>query len=241
VNWQDHSRGRMRFISYASLPCAGVLAAVLYGCSGGFEAPVSVDYRQIGFCDSYAAPSGAQAARPNEVFIVYKIDTVDNTKRNSDFTFLPTRLWVERATVKQGADAGPTKTPGVAKPATDKSPWVAEPGEARVWVARRASRRFVPSDTNFAQAMGVRAATATVISSSAKTPINGYSIVTVTKLGEDRPVDQISFSLNYDPQEGEGWALPADPQVILNNTDGARASWPYPENCQDLALDKVAT
>jgi hypothetical protein len=231
----------MRSISYASLPCLGVLTAVLSGCSGSFEAPVSIDYRQIGFCNTYATPSGAQAARPNEVFVVYKIDTVDNTKRNGDFTFLPTRLWIERATVKQGADGGTNKTPGMAKPATDKSPWVSEPGEARVWVARRASRRFVPSDTNFAQAMGVRAATATVIAPSAKTPINAYAIVTVTKPGEDRPVDQIAFSLNYDPQEGEGWALPADPQVILNNTDAARTSWPHPENCQDLALDKLAT
>jgi hypothetical protein len=230
----------MRSISYTSLPCLGVLTAVLSGCSGSFEAPVSIDYRQIGFCNAYAAPSGAQAARPNEVFVVYKIDTVDNTNRNGDFTFLPTRLWIERATVKQGADGGTNKTPWVAKPATDKSPWVAKPGEVPDWVARRASRRFVPGDTNFAQAMGVRAATATVISPGAKTAINGYSIVTVTKPEEDRPVDQISFSLNYDPQEGEGWAIPADPLVVLNNTDAARTSWPHPENCQDLALDKVA-
>ena len=95
---------RMSWISYASLPCAGVLTALLQGCSGGFDPPASIDYRQIGFCNTYATPKGTQTARPNEVYIIYKIDTVDNTKRNTDFMFLPTRLWVERATVKQAAD-----------------------------------------------------------------------------------------------------------------------------------------
>ena len=231
----------MSSILYTSLPCFGVLTTVLSGCSGGFDPPVSIDYRQIGFCNSYAAPGGAQAVRPNEVFIVYKIDAVDNTKRNADFTFLPTRLWVERATAKERVEGGTNTTPPMAKPATDKSPWVANPGEAQDWVARRASRRFVPNDTNFAQAMGVRGAIATVISPGAKTAINGYSIVTVTKPDGDHPVDHISFSLNYDAQEGEGWAIPADPPVVLNNTTGAQTSWPHPENCQDLALDKVAT
>jgi hypothetical protein len=41
--------------------------------------------------------------------------------------------------------------------------------------------------------------------------MNGYSIVAVVKPDKDRQVDQISFSLNYDPQLGEGWAIPADP------------------------------
>jgi hypothetical protein len=231
----------MRSIFYTSLPCVGVLTTVLSGCSGGFDPPVSIEYRQIGFCNSYAAPAGAQAVRPNEVYIVYKIDAVDNTKRNADFTFLPTRLWVERATAKERVEAGTNKTPPMARPATDNPPWVASPGEAQDWVARRASRRFVPNDTNFARAMGVRGATATVISPGAKTAINGYSIVTVTKPDGDRPVDHVSFSLNYDAQEGEGWAIPADPPVVLNNMTGAQTSWPHPENCQDLALDKVAT
>jgi hypothetical protein len=231
----------MNWISHASLPCAAVLTALLQGCSGGFDPPVSIDYRQIGFCDTYASPKGTQAARPNEVYIIYKIDTVDNTKGNADFMFLPTRLWVERATVKQADDAGASKASPVSKPAADKSPWVLPPGGVQDWFARRASRRFVPSETNFAQAMGVRAVTPATIPPGVKTKINGYSIVTVTKPEEDRPVDHISFSLNYDRQEGEGWALPADPPVLLNDTDATRTSWPHPENCQDLALDKVAT
>jgi hypothetical protein len=149
---------------------------------------------------------------------------------NADFTFLPARLYVERATAKEGAERGTNKTPRVAKP-----------GEMQDWFARRASRRFVPNNTSFVQAMGVREATAAVISPRAKTAINGYSMVAVAKPDEDHPVDQISFSLNYDPQEGDGGSIPADPPVVLNNTNAAQTSWPHPDNCQDLALDKLAS
>jgi hypothetical protein len=232
---------RMSSRLYTSLPCFGLLTAVLAGCSGSSDAPASVDYRQIGFCNTYSTPGGVRAVKPNEVFIVYKIDAVDNTKRNADFTFLPTRLYVDRATAKQGAEGGTNKTPRVTKPGTTKTPWMAEPGKTQDWFVRFDSRQFVPNDTSFAQAIGVGAATATVISPGAKTAINGYAIVMVAKPDEDLPVDQILFSLNYDPQEGEGWAIPADPPVVLNNTNAAQTSWPHPENCQGLALDRIAS
>jgi hypothetical protein len=217
---------RMSLRLYQAMPCFGVLAAVL----SSSDAPVSVDYRQIGFCNTYTTPGGVRDSKPNEVFVVYKIDAVDNAKRNADFTFLPARLYVERATAEEGAERGTNKTPRVAKP-----------GEMQDWFARRASRRFVPNNTSFVQAMGVREATAAVISPRAKTAINGYSMVAVAKPDEDHPVDQISFSLNYDPQEGDGGSIPADPPVVLNNTNAAQTSWPHPDNCQDLALDKLAS
>jgi hypothetical protein len=225
---------------YASLPCLGLLTAVLSGCSGSSDAPARIDYRQIGFCNTYSTPNGVQTAKPDEVFIVYKIDVVDNTKRNADFTFLPGRLYVERATAKQEAGRGTNETPWVANPATGKTSWVAEPGEKQEWVARLASRRFVPKNTVFAQAMGIREATATVISRGVKTAINGYAMVAVAKPDENYPVDKISFSLNYDRQEGDGGSIPADPPIVLNNPSAAQTAWPHPDNCHDLALDRAA-
>jgi hypothetical protein len=71
--------------------------------------------------------------------------------------------------------------------------------------------------------------------------MNGYSIVPVVKPDKDRQVDQISFSLYYDPQLGEGWTIPADPPVVLNSTNAAQTSWPHPDNCQELTLDRVAS
>ena len=142
--------------------------------------------------------------------------------------------------MKQAAERETNKAPQVTKPGTNKTTWVATLGETQNWFARLDSLRFVPNDTSFAQAMGVRAATATVISPDAKTAINGYSVVAVVKPDKDRQVDQISFSLNYDPQLGEGWAIPADPPMVLNSTNPAQTSWPHPDNCQDLTLDRVA-
>jgi hypothetical protein len=68
-----------------------------------------------------------------------------------------------------------------------------------------------------------------------------YSIIAVVKPDEDRPVEQISFNLSYDPQEGDGDQISADPPVGLDNTNAARTSWPHPDNCQDLALDRLAS
>jgi len=225
---------------YQALPSLGVLASVLSGCSGGSNAPVSIDYRQIGFCNTYATSSGERAAKPNEVFIVYKIDAVDNTKRKTEFTFFPTRLYVERATVKEAAAGGTNKTPPGTKPESIRTPWIAKPGETQTpeWMTRLGSRRFLPNDTGFAQAMGVQALAPMVVSPAAKTAINGYSVVAVVKPEEDRPVDQISFSLNYDPQEGDGGSIAADPPIVLNDTRAAQTSWPHPDKCQELTLDK---
>ncbi len=234
---------RMSFRLYQALPGVGALAAALAGCTGNSAAPASIDYHQIGFCNTYATPGGERAAKPDEVFIVYKIDAVDNTKRNADFTFLPTRLYVDRAIVKEGAGAGTNKAPLAAKPETNRMGWVAQTGETPEWIAKLGSRRFIPNDTSFAQAMGVRAASATVVPASVKTAINGYSMVAVVNPDEGRPAEQIFFSLNYDRQEGEDLieSVPADPPVILNNTTAAQTSWPHPANCRDLALDKLAS
>ncbi len=224
-----------------SLPFVGVMTAVLSGCSGGSTVPAGIDYRQMGFCNTYTTPGGVRTAKPNEVFVVYKIDAVDNAKRNADFTFLPTRLYVDRATAQQGAERGANETPGADKAATNKTPWVAKPGAMQDWVARLDSRRFISNDTSFAQAMGVRAIAPAVISHGAKTEINGYSIVAVAKPDANRPVDQISFNLSYDSQEGDGGSIAADPSVVMNKTNAAQTLWPHPDNCHDLALDRVAS
>jgi hypothetical protein len=44
----------------------------------------------------------------------------------------------------------------------------------------------------------------------------------------------------YDVQE-EGDSIPADPTVVLNNTNAAQTAWPHPANCQELTLDKLAS
>jgi hypothetical protein len=207
-----------------SLPCFGLIAALLSGCSDSSTSPVSIDYRQIGFCNTYTTPGGVRASKPNEVYVVYKIDAVDNAKGGADFTFVPARLYVDPA------EWGLKETA-----------WKTRPGDAQDLWYRRDRRRYISSDTSFAQAMGVRGLAASDISHAAKTEINGYSIVEVPKPGEDRPVEQISFKLFYDRHEGGEDFFPTDPPVVLNNTNAAQTSWPHPDNCQELTFAKTAS
>jgi hypothetical protein len=50
----------------------------------------------------------------------------------------------------------------------------------------------------------------------------------------------VFYKLAYDVQEG-GDSVPADPPVVLNNSNSAQTAWPHPENCQELPLDKFAS
>jgi hypothetical protein len=209
---------------YYSLPCFGLLAAGLAGCADN-STPVSIDYHQIGFCNTYTTPGGARASQPNEVYVVYKVDAIDNTKRNADFNFVPTRLYVDRA--EWGAN---------------QTPWKTKPFEMQDWFARRDHRHFVSNDTSFAKSMGIRAAVPVAIQQAAKTEIGGYSIVTIAFFDENEKVQagQTFYKLAYDAQEG-GDSVPADPPVVLNNTNAAQTTWPHPANCQELTLDKLAS
>lgn len=202
---------------YRSLPCIGLVTAALSGCADNSSAPVSINYRQIGFCNTYATSGGARASKPNEVYVVYKVETIDNPQRNADFTFLPTRLYVDSA--EWGAS---------------QMRWESKPGEMQDFFAARDQRRFIANDSSFAQALGVRALEASVISHGAKKEIAGYSIVVTPLPGEGQPVER-AVKLSYEPQTGD----PADPPVAVNNVNPSQSSWPHPANCQDLALDRT--
>lgn len=217
---------------FYSTPCLGVLAALLTGCGGDSTAPAVIDYHQVGLCDVYTAPGGARAAKPNEVYVVYKIGAVDNTKRNVDFTFLPARLYVDRVTAQQQAEWKLNAPQSLTKPI----------GTADLF-GQRNNRRYVSKDTGFAKTIGVRAAEPMVISHAAKMEINGYSIVAAAVPGENNEtaINQTFFKLAYDPQEGDGESIPADPPVVLNNTNAAQTAWPHPANCEALMLQKPAS
>jgi hypothetical protein len=217
---------------YYSMPFFGGLAAVLSGCTGSSTAPANIDYRQIGLCDTYTTSGGAQMSKANEVYVIYKIVAVDNTKRSADFTFLPTRLYVNLATTKQQAEWH-----------TNQTSWnpVGRPVGTPDWFGQRNNRRFVSKGTGFTQAMSVRAAAPIVISQAANMTINAYTIVSVAKPDEDLPIEQISINLYYDLQEGDGDSIAADPPVVLNNTNAAQTSWPHPHNCQELPMDRLAS
>ncbi len=203
---------KLRYLSSS----VGVLAAVLSGCADNSTSPVSIEYSQIGFCNTYRTPGGVRASKPHEVYVVYKIEAVDNAKRNADFTFFPTRLYVDPA--EWGAN---------------QKPWAAKPGQMQDFFAQRDNRRFFSNDASFTQAMGLPALEPGVISQGVKKTISGYAIVAVPTSGEDRPVEH-SFKLSYEPQAGDA----VDPPVALNTMNAGQTSWPHPDACQELAFEK---
>lgn len=207
----------MNLRSRSLLPSFGLLAAALAGCSTNSSTPVSIDYRQIGFCNSYAVSGAVRAAKPGEVYVVYKIDAVDNAQRSAEFTFFPTRLYIDPA------EWGEAKTLKAAKP-----------GEMQEAFALRDRRRFVSNDASFAQSVHVAALQAGVVAGGAKKTLGGYAIVATPTSFEDRPVEH-AFKLSYEPQTGEA----VDPPVVMSDADAGKTSWPHPENCQELPLDRL--
>ncbi|MCI0465818.1 MAG: hypothetical protein L0Y57_02255 [Beijerinckiaceae bacterium] len=215
----------MKAMHYFTMPLLGAAAVLLPGCSGDSGPAAVIDYQQIGLCDTYTTAGGVRLAKPNEVFAVYKIGAVDNSKRDKDFNFLPGRLYVDWVSAKKQAEWKTGEPSSLSKP-------IGTPD----WLGQRNSRRFVASDTAFAKSMGVRGATPVAVARAAKFDIDGYTIATVVFSGEEEKAlaDQTFFKLAYDRQEGDGELVPADPEIILTNSNAAQASWPHPRDCQEL-------
>jgi hypothetical protein len=63
----------------------------------------SISYRPVGICKGYETPAGPITAGANKGFAVFKIESVDNTKYGSSFTFMPERLFVNQSPPVQAA------------------------------------------------------------------------------------------------------------------------------------------
>jgi hypothetical protein len=85
----------------APLLAAGAIA--LSGCGKRSNAnPTAITYSQIGVCKTWISPAGTEEkAKSDEIYAVYKIETVDNTKPSDIFTFDPQRLYVNQSTAEQ--------------------------------------------------------------------------------------------------------------------------------------------
>ncbi len=216
---------------YYSLPGFAVLISALSGCGGDTTAPATIQYHQVGLCNAYTTPGGTRPSKPNEVYVVYKIDEIDNTKRNAKFTFLPNRLYVDRTTAKQQAERKQKEFVGN------------KPMGTPDWFGQRNLRRFAAADTAFAQAMGVPPVVPAVVPSASKIEVHGYTVVAVALPEENGAMDadKIFYTLSYDALEGDGESIPADPPVVLNNTNPTQTSWPHADDCKGLTLQGLAT
>lgn len=169
--------------------------------------PTMISYSQVGVCKSYATPTGAANAKPNEGFVIFKIETIDNAKQNSTFYLDPERLMVDQTTAEfQQKD-----------------------------ISRR-SRRFIDADPRFAQAMGVKGLARAAFPANQKTDVNSFVVVPLPlDIGLGGPnAKQYSFDLVYDTTTTEVQVGTKD--VVTTKTNAAVAKYPVIENCKELAF-----
>ena len=136
-------------IAILSVPMLVAGSIALSGCGKRSATnPTMISYSQVGVCKSYAALTGnEQKAKPDEGFVIFKIETIDNAKQSDTFYLDPERLMVDQTTAEfQQKD-----------------------------ISRR-SRRFIDADPRFAQAMGVKGLARAAFPANEKTDVNSFVI-----------------------------------------------------------------
>jgi hypothetical protein len=155
----------------------------------------------------WAEPTGfEQKARANELFAIFKIDSIDNSKPSNEFGFDPERMYVNQSTQEQLKKNLSFQT-----------------------------RRFMVSDPRFAQAMGVTSPQRTTVPGNQKLDVNAYFLVPVSMdLPADKPPVGNSYELTFDTTNPiDQWqSASAGINMLKTNPD---ATFTPAENCKELA------
>src|SRR5262245_2132980 len=90
-------------IAIWTVPLLAAGAIALSGCGQRSATnPTAISYDQVGGCKMWAEPTGfEQKARANELFAIFKIDSIDNSKPSGEFGFDPGRMYVNQSTEEQ--------------------------------------------------------------------------------------------------------------------------------------------
>jgi hypothetical protein len=195
---------------FLSVPMLVAGSIALSGCGRSASTPTTITYHQVGVCKTYETPSGAQQAKNNEGFAIFKIESVDNTKYNNPFKFDPGRFYVDQTTVDG-------KSKGIYG-----------------W-----DRRFVNKDPRFGKAMGVKYVAEAEIQAGQKLEDAGFALIPLatnnpTGIPE---ADQYNFQLVYDTgSDDRGNMVSASEGIIFVRTNPADAKWSVVEDCKELPL-----
>ena len=190
----------------APLLAAGVMA--LAGCGQRSETnPTTITYSQLGVCKSWASPAGTEErVHPDEIYAVFKIESVDNSKPSNSFTFDPQRFYVNQSTAAQ-----------MQKNLSFQI------------------RRFIGGDPRFAQAKGVKTLGGmTSVKGGEKLDVDAYVIAAVSpNLPADKPPVGNSFDLTYDTTTAHEQTQTSEGIVVTKTNAGAPVA--EVENCKELA------
>lgn len=83
----------MRFIPI--LVFITLIIELQIGCSGPDPKPIAtIKYHQVGGCNGYLQGNDAVSVGPHAAYVVFNIESIDNTQPSSDFNFDPSRLFI---------------------------------------------------------------------------------------------------------------------------------------------------
>ncbi|MCI0466894.1 MAG: hypothetical protein L0Y57_07820 [Beijerinckiaceae bacterium] len=197
-------------IAIWAAPVLAMGSIALSGCGQRSASnPTTVSYSQAGICKTYKTLAGTdENAKSDEAFAVFKIESIDNTKPSSGFTFDPQRFYVDQSTAEQK-----TKNLSFQK------------------------RRFMNPDPRFAKSMGVAAPELVSLKGGEKLEINGFIVVPITLglPGGGQGGGENSFELVYDSTTAHEQTQTSEGLVIAK-TSPAGTNYTIIESCKELPL-----
>jgi hypothetical protein len=201
---------RTRTSNLVPLTTAAVSLVALTGCEPGpAGSTVTIRYSQVGACDGYLTGTGLTAKRPNQAFVVFKIEALDGTKSGVEFNFVPSRLFV---------DLEP-----------HKETWGSSLG---------AGRYFVSSDRRYTDPLGATPLKEMRAPARATTEVDRLAFVavaTAASVGSEE-ASRTSYHLLYDPETGKESGNPPDPHIAFAKSNDTQTTWQRAEDCLHLDI-----
>lgn len=196
------------YIAMLSIPMLVAGSIALSGCGKrSAKNPTMISYSQVGICKSYATQTGdEEKAKPNEGLVIFKIESVDNSKQSDAFNLDPVRFYVDQT-----------------------------PADMMQKNLSFHTRRFMNADPRFEKAMGVQGLARAVFPANQKSDVNSFIIVPVrtdSALGGAQG-NQYSYDLTYDTTTTEAqWGTM---EVVTTKTNPADTKYTVVENCKELS------
>jgi hypothetical protein len=61
------------------------------------SSPVTITYHQTGACNGFVSSSGGHSAGPNQAYVLFGIEKIDNSGGSAAFAYDPTKLYVQQS------------------------------------------------------------------------------------------------------------------------------------------------
>ncbi len=192
---------------FLSVPMLVVGFIALSGCGRSSSNPTNISYRPLGICKGYETPSGPITAGVNKGFAVFKIESVDNTKYGSSFTFSPERLFVNQS------------PPVLAAGSANRRFVYPDPRFAQTLGFTSIPQTTIPAGEKLD------------INSVVTIPIG------INNPSGGAKANQFSFELAYDTGTGDrGDQLNVNEGIVFTITNPPDAKWSVVENCKELSF-----